>query len=390
MSMEQDVMTNASGLTKDLNKEKSPVSLNPFNPWGSSGFVQGRLAAEHALEEGTATKDQQILLVESLASDLPSDVRAAIAMGNMGVNMGDRQEDGSVSYPLDAVVAVEAMHLGIVNQDGSYNAEGAGKFGDGLKGFDDFDDADKQRLNDVFGVNQYLVTGGMATDAGPLTEMQMRGALSALDASSDMNGKVSLFAAVPSVTERYMHLFSDYGDAMAQSMVSLDGQAMQAYDQYQVLMEAAKNGTLTKEMMDGYQMAATHDFQAGLDGIGAAAGKADDIMLAQGMTNDDILDSSFFDQFQDSMLSGAAVMQGGMQAGLDAAESAADVPDEELSGMTEESSVDAESPWGHSSPDGICKDAPGDVPSDDRAAQAEEKFGDILQQSETQSEMEME
>lgn len=389
MSMEQDVKTVDTEKTVETEEMKEN---NGFGFSFSGGFMTGALReqveAKAALEEGIATPEQQVLLVESLAAGMPADVRAAISMGNMGVNMEDRQEDGSVSYPLDAVVAVEAMHLGIVNQDGSYNAEGAGKFGDGSKGFDDFDDADKQRLNDVFGVNQYLVTGGMATEAGPLTEMQMRGALSALDASSDMNGKVSLFAAVPSVTERYMHLFSDYGDAMAQSMVSLDGQAMQAYDQYQVLMEAAKNGTLTKEMMDGYQMAATHDFQTGLDGIGEAAGKADDIMVSQGMTNEDILDSSFFDQFQDSMLSGAAVMQGGMQAGLDAAESAADVQDE--AEMMEEPSVDMEFPWGHSSPDGICKDAPEDVPSDDRAAQAEEKFGDILQQSETQSEMEME
>ena len=379
MSMEQDVMTNDSDTKK---------FWFPFTSWMLTEDAQERVDAEHALDEGTATKDQQVMLVESLVNEMPADVRAAISMGNMGVNLNDRQEDGSVSYPLDAVVAVEAMHLGIVNRDGSYNPDGAGKFGDASKDFDSFGDEDKQKLKDVFGVNSYLRTGGMTTEAGPLTELQMRGALGLLDGSSDVDGRTDWFEAYPTVTERYMHLFSDYGDAMAQSMVSLDGQAMQAYDQYQVLMEAAKNGTLTKEMMDGYQMAATHDFQTGLDGIGAAAGKADDIMLAQGMTDEDILDSSFFDQFQDSMLSGAAVMQGGMQAGMDAAESAADVQDEEE--MTEEPSADMESPWGHSSPDGICKDVSEEVPFDDRAVQAEEKFGDILQQSEMQSEMEME
>lgn len=320
-------------------------------------------------------QEEQQAWLDNVMQNMPEGVAVASAMDTLGFDMSKVQEDGSYSVSMAGLMYGEMYGMGLADADGQINMDAVSDFA--TQSFTEFTDDEKNAMLAAGLVNstgaEFLTnkdgTPYENTDGGFSSGAFMQ------NLGDELNGHLLLErpeARMKFMSQMAENLGSEEYSELFDTNLTLDSNVMMQYRAYQRVSEAVKEGTLSQTMIDDFEdsMSRLSQDEPGL----AAPTEETKSVLEQGaedfkqtMSKDGPhLDSAIAgvlrdDAFEDSSITWASYD-----------------PEKQASETAEPQQADMESEVQAS--DGVT----------DRGAEAEAKFGDILQQADTQAQMEME
>ena len=321
-------------------------------------------------------EEEQQAWLASVMKDMPDGVTMASAMDTLGFDMTKVQEDGSYSVSMEGFLYGQMYGLGLVDTEGQLDMGAISDFA--TQSFTEFTDEQKNALLAVGVLNQ--TSGGFLTNSDGTPYDNPDGGF---DNGSFLNnlGKAvggDEFVASPEARMSFLSNIADNLDSesyaeLTGTNVTLDVNTMMQFQAYQRVAEAVQNGTLSQDMIDSFEDSMQRLSQ-GEPVMGEPTEELSDLFqqgsadFREKVSEDGPnLDSSFADmiredayEHQDTIWRSYENRQGAE------ADPAADVSDAQQKTDTE-NSVES-----------------------DRGAEAEAKFGNILEQADAQSEMQME
>ena len=299
-------------------------------------------------------EEEQQAWLASVMKDMPDGVTMASAMDTLGFDMTKVQEDGSYSVSMEGFLYGQMYGLGLVDTEGQLDMGAISDFA--TQSFTEFTDEQKNALLAVGVLNQ--TSGGFLTNPDGTPYDNPDGGF---DNGSFLNnlGKAvggDEFVASPEARMSFLSNIADNLDSesyaeLTGTNVTLDVNTMMQFQAYQRVAEAVQNGTLSQDMIDSFE-----DSMQRLSQGEPVMGEPTEELSAS--FADTIREDAY--EHQDIIWRSYENMQGAE------ADPAADVSDAQQKTDTE-SSVES-----------------------DRGAEAEAKFGNILEQADAQSEMQME
>lgn len=321
-------------------------------------------------------EEEQQAWLASVMKDMPDGVTMASVMDTLGFDMTKVQEDGSYSVSMEGFLYGQMYGLGLVDTEGQLDMGAISDFA--TQSFTEFTDEQKNALLAVGVLNQ--TSGGFLTNPDGTPYDNPDGGF---DNGSFLNnlGKAvggDEFVASPEARMSFLSNIADNLDSesyaeLTGTNVTLDVNTMMQFQAYQRVAEAVQNGTLSQDMIDSFEDSMQRLSQ-GEPVMGEPTEELSDL-FQQGSADfrekvseeGPNLDSSFADTIREDAYEHQDIIWRSYENMQEAeADPAADVSDAQQKTDTENS-----------------------VPSD-RGAEAEAKFGNILEQAETQSEMQME
>lgn len=315
-------------------------------------------------------EEEQQAWLASVMKEMPDGVTMASAMDTLGFDMTKVQEDGSYSVSMEGFLYGQMYGLGLVDTEGQLDMGAISDFA--TQSFTEFTDEQKNALLAVGVLNQTSCSFLTNPDGTPYDNPD-----GGFDNGSFLNnlGKAvggDEFVASPEARMSFLsnmaeHLDSESYAELTGTNVTLDVNTMMQFQAYQRVAEAVQNGTLSQDMVDSFEDSMQRLSQRE-PVMGEPTEELSDL-FQQGSADfrekvseeGPNLDSSFADTIRE-----------------DAYEHQ-DTIWRSYEGMAESGAVDENQ-----------KDAAEPAAESDRGAEAEAKFGNILEQAETQSEMQME
>lgn len=310
-------------------------------------------------------EEEQQAWLASVMKEMPDGVTMASAMDTLGFDMTKVQEDGSYSVSMEGFLYGQMYGLGLVDTEGQLDMGAISDFA--TQSFTEFTDEQKNALLAVGVLNQ--TSGGFLTNPDGTPYDNPDGGF---DNGSFLNnlGKAvggDEFVASPEARMSFLSNIADNLDSesyaeLTGTNVTLDVNTMMQFQACQRVAEAVQNGTLSQEMIDSFEDSMQRLSQ------GEPTEELSDL-FQQGSADfrekvseeGPNLDSSFADTIREDAYEHQDILWRSYE------------------GMAESGSVDENQ-----------KDAAEPAAESDRGAEAEVKFGNILEQAETQSEMQME
>lgn len=315
-------------------------------------------------------EEEQQAWLASVMKEMPDGVTMASAMDTLGFDMTKVQEDGSYSVSMEGFLYGQMYGLGLVDTEGQLDMGAISDFA--TQSFTEFTDEQKNALLAVGVLNQ--TSGSFLTNPDGMPYDNPDGGF---DNGSFLNnlGKAvggDEFVASPEARMSFLSNIADNLDSesyaeLTGTNVTLDVNTMMQFQAYQRVAEAVQNGTLSQDMIDSFEDSMQRLSQ-GEPVMGEPTEELSDL-FQQGSADfrekvseeGPNLDSSFADTIREDVYEHQDTIWRSYE------------------GMAESGSVDENQ-----------KDAAESAAESDRGAEAEVKFGNILEQAETQSEMQME
>lgn len=321
-------------------------------------------------------EEEQQAWLASVMKEMPDGVTMASAMDILGFDMTKVREDGSYSVSMEGFLYGQMYGLGLVDTYGQLDMGAISDFA--TQSFTEFTDEQKNALLAAGTLNQ--TSAGFLTNPDGTTYDNPDGGF---DNGSFLNnfGKAvggDEFVSSPEARLSFISNIADHLDSesyaeLTGTNITLDANTMMQFYAYQRVAEAVQKGTLSQEMIDSFEDSMQRLSQ-GEPVMDEPTEEMSDLFregsadfgekVSEEGPN---LDSSFADtirgdayEHQDILWRSYENMQGAE------ADPAADVSDAQQKTDTE------------------------NFVESDRGAEAEAKFGNILEQADAQSEMQME